>query len=63
MKSGRGGKRTGAGRKIGSLGKNKADGVKITPIVRPETKDWLNDQTLSQGKVIDKLVDEAKENK
>lgn len=59
MKSGRGGKRTGAGRKPGSL--NRSKGAKITATVKPETKAWLNRQDLSQGKMIDKLVDDAKD--
>lgn len=45
----------GAGRKPGSKNKKPA-GVRITPTVRAETKAWLNEQELSQGKMIDLLV-------
>lgn len=45
----------GAGRKPGSKNK-KPVGVRFTPTVRRETKAWIDKQTESQGKVIDKLV-------
>lgn len=54
-KENRGGKRENAGRP-------KAENKKVTLSVRvlPETKDWLSDQDLSAGSMIDKLVSDIK---
>lgn len=51
----RGGKRKGAGRKVGSLNK-KTRGVRITPTVSQQTKAWLERQPDSYGKAIDRVV-------
>jgi len=51
----RGGKRNGAGRKPGSLN-NKPKGIRITPTSSQETKVWLERQSDSYGKAIDRAV-------
>lgn len=45
--------RAGAGRPPGATGKKKK---RITVSLRQDYIDWINDQTLSQGKTIERLI-------
>lgn len=55
MKSGRGGKRVGAGRPIGTTrGRKKT----ITINIDPANHAWLKDQSLSYSKIINRLLNE-----
>lgn len=57
MKSGRGGKREGAGRPTGPTGKKKE---RITINIDPENLEWLKEQAGSYSKIVNELIDEMR---
>lgn len=57
MKSGRGGKREGAGRPAGSTSGKKE---RISINIEPENLEWLKKQAASYSKVVNRLIEEKR---